>query len=120
MITVYQELQELVQQEQNVIVQASNALNQCCQSGSSFAGSTEQVECNRLLLIACQRRQAYLCEIERIKSNPHTYEQRKGKGSLTISDIQLPLKRDFVKKIGGPEGKTTPSSTQQCSCDDLD
>ena len=94
----------MVQQEQNVIVQASNALNQCCQSGSSFAGSTEQVECNRLLLIACQRRQAYLSEIERIKANPHTYEQRKGKGSLTISDIQLPLKRDFVKKIGSPEG----------------
>ncbi|XP_067932572.1 anillin-like isoform X2 [Watersipora subatra] len=100
------ELQELVKQEQNVIGQASNALNQCCKTGSSFAGSTEQVECNRLLLIACQRRQAYLCEIERIKSNPQGYPQRKGKGSLTISNIQLPLKHDFVKKIGTAEDDT--------------
>ena len=38
-----QELQELVKQEQSVIVQASNALNQCCKTGSTFAGSAEQV-----------------------------------------------------------------------------
>ena len=76
----------------------------CCLFISPAAGIRLQVECNRLLLIACQRRQAYLSEIERIKTNPHNYRQRKGKGSLTISDIQLPLKREFVKKIGTPEG----------------
>jgi len=32
--------------------------------------------------------------------------RRKGKGSLTISDIQLPLKREFVKKIGSAEDDT--------------
>lgn len=49
-----QELQELVSQEQSVIMQTSNALNQCCSSNSYFQGSPEQVECNRLLLIACK------------------------------------------------------------------
>lgn len=62
------------------------------------------MECNRLLLIACQRRQSYLREIELIKSQPNSYQQRKGKGSLTISDIQLPVKRDFMKKLASGEG----------------
>lgn len=48
-----QELQELVTQEQNIIMQTSNALNQCCGLNSTFAGSAEAVECHRLLLMAC-------------------------------------------------------------------
>ena len=53
-IVTFQELQELVSQEQSVIMQTSNALNQCCSGDSKFAGSVEQVECNRLLLVACK------------------------------------------------------------------
>ena len=41
-------------QENSVIMQTSNALNQCCMGDSKFAGSVEQVECNRLLLVACK------------------------------------------------------------------
>lgn len=63
------------------------------------------MECNRLLLIACQRRQAYLSEIEKIKAYGPSYHHKGGKGSLTISDIQLPLKRDFVKRLGTLEGE---------------
>ncbi|XP_013408740.1 anillin isoform X2 [Lingula anatina] len=98
-----QELQDLVSQEQNVIMQTSNALNQCCGGGSSFAGSTEAVECNRLLLMACKRREAYLEEIHRLKNRHAKPDQNKGKGSLTISDIRLPLKKDFVSKIGSKD-----------------
>ncbi|GFR71405.1 actin-binding protein anillin [Elysia marginata] len=46
------ELKELVQQEQSVIMQTSNALNKCCVGNPMFAGSSEQVECNRVLLLA--------------------------------------------------------------------
>ena len=46
-------MQERVHQEQCVIQQTSNALNQCCGSQSTFAGSQEAVECHKLLLIAC-------------------------------------------------------------------
>lgn len=58
LIMYSQELQELVSQEQSVIMQTSNALNQCCSSNSYFQGSPEQVECNRLLLIACKYQHA--------------------------------------------------------------
>ncbi|XP_076111793.1 uncharacterized protein LOC143080032 isoform X3 [Mytilus galloprovincialis] len=95
------ELQELVSQEQSVIMQTSNALNQCCLGNSHFAGSAEQVECNRLLLLACQKRQAYLTEMQRLKETGHLDPPGHGtKGSLTISDIRLPLKKEFVTKIG--------------------
>ncbi|XP_056008629.1 anillin-like isoform X4 [Ostrea edulis] len=96
-----QELQELVSQEQSVIMQTSNALNQCCSSNSYFQGSPEQVECHRLLLIACQKRQAYLTETQRLKETGCLDPPGSGpRGSLTISDIRLPLKKEFVTKIG--------------------
>ncbi|XP_064640382.1 anillin-like [Lineus longissimus] len=94
-----QELHDLVKQEQSVIIQTSNALNKCCSKNSSFAGSLEQVECNRVLLIACQKRQAYIEEIERLKKVPVTPKTDGCKGSLTISDIRLPLKKDFLNKM---------------------
>ncbi|KAK7115131.1 hypothetical protein V1264_001062 [Littorina saxatilis] len=102
------ELQELIQQEQSVIMQTSNALNQCCTSSSYFAGSTEQVECNRILLLSCQRRQVYMMEIQRLRDTKVLDESGAGpKGSLTISDIRLPLKKEFVTKIGTSQDTTT-------------
>ncbi|XP_052230360.1 anillin-like isoform X2 [Dreissena polymorpha] len=103
------ELNELVTQEQSVIMQTSNALNQCCMGDSQFAGSTEQVECNRLLLVSCQRRQAYLTEAQRLKETRQLEpaNQQGPKGSLSISDIRLPLKKDFVTKIGTATDNTT-------------
>ncbi|KAK7504660.1 hypothetical protein BaRGS_00004146 [Batillaria attramentaria] len=102
------ELQELIQQEQNVIMQTSNALNQCCSNNSYFAGSAEQVECNRLLLIACQKRQSYMTEIQRLRDTGCLDNSGSGpKGSLTISDIRLPLKKEFVTKIGTSHDNTT-------------
>jgi len=44
----------MVNQELSVIQQTSNALNQCCHGTSAFAGSSEAVECHRLLLVACE------------------------------------------------------------------
>ncbi|XP_046580326.1 anillin-like [Haliotis rubra] len=103
-----QELQELVQQEQSVIMQTSNALNQCCSKDSYFAGSPEQVECNRVLLVACQKRQSYMLEIQRLKNTGNLDKTGPGpKGSLTINDIRLPLKKEFVTKIGTSQDNTT-------------
>lgn len=102
------ELQELVQHEQNIIMQTSNALNQCCSSSSHFAGSQEQVECNRLLLISCQKRQSFMAEIQRLRDSRKLDEDGPGpKGSLTISDIRLPLKKEFVTRIGTYHDTTT-------------
>ncbi|XP_033753795.1 anillin-like [Pecten maximus] len=102
-----QELHELVSQEQSVIMQTSNALNQCCAANSHFAGSAEQVECHRLLLLSCQKRQAYLTEVQRLKDTGQLDPPGSGpKGSLTISDIRLPLKKDFVTRIGTAQDNT--------------
>ncbi|KAH9515677.1 hypothetical protein Btru_011718 [Bulinus truncatus] len=102
------ELQELVQLEQNVIMQTSNALNKCCMGNSYFAGSAEQVECNKVLLLACQKRQCFMTEIQRLKENGVLSSEGPGpKGSLTISDIRLPLKKEFVTKIGTSHDNTT-------------
>ena len=121
-------MQERVHQEQCVIQQTSNALNQCCGSQSTFAGSQEAVECHKLLLIACthmytscnviltdyyvkllwllfagKKREALMTEMHKLKQGIET-PQHGPKGSLTVSDIRLPLKQDFMQKIGGPHG----------------
>ncbi|GAB1597531.1 anillin-like [Argonauta hians] len=94
------QLSDQVSLEQSVILQTSNALNQCCTEGSDFSGSTQQVECHKLLLIACQKRRAYMEEIQRLKDSSCLNPFGPGtKGTLTISDIRLPLKKDFVSRL---------------------
>ncbi|ESN96052.1 hypothetical protein HELRODRAFT_95214 [Helobdella robusta] len=104
----------------NVIHQTSNALNKCCHDMSVFAGSAEAVECNRLLLVACKKREAYLIEMQKLKENPNYQKvmvtSRRGgggtsllgpQGRLTISDIRLPIKGDFLNKLGTIQDTTT-------------
>ncbi|XP_052822337.1 anillin [Octopus bimaculoides] len=94
------QLSNQVSLEQTVILQTSNALNQCCTEGSNFSGSAQQVECHKLLLIACQKRRAYLEEIQRLKASNCLNPFGPGtKGTLAISDIRLPLKKDFVSRM---------------------
>ena len=51
-----QGLKELVANEEQVLFQTSNALSQCIKSvsnnGAAFIGSSQAVECHRLLLVA--------------------------------------------------------------------
>ncbi|XP_064479634.1 anillin-like [Ornithodoros turicata] len=80
-----------------VMAQASQALG-LCRSTPEFMGSTEQVEGERLLLLASQRRQACLREVERLKTlgafGPPATPM--GGGTLTLGEVQLPLKRQFL------------------------
>ncbi|XP_066599667.1 anillin-like isoform X2 [Prorops nasuta] len=91
-----------VSKQQTIIGQASQALN-LCTSTVEFSGSREQVEGERLLLVATHKRQAALNEVQRLKvegtlrpitpGSPEVQE----KGSLTISAISLPFKRDYIR-----------------------
>ncbi|XP_043524483.1 anillin isoform X1 [Frieseomelitta varia] len=91
--------------QQTIIGQASQALN-LCTSTVEFNGSREQVEGERLLLVATHRRQAALNEVQRLKvegslkpvipGSPEVQES----GSLTVSAITLPLKRHYFRKMG--------------------
>jgi len=59
-----QGLKQLVVGEEQVLMQTGNALSQCIKSvsksGASFIGSTEAVECHRLLLVASMSAQSPL------------------------------------------------------------
>lgn len=50
------EMQEEVHKQQNIISQTSQALN-LCSSTPEFSGSTEQVEAERVLLLASKEKQ---------------------------------------------------------------
>ncbi|XP_014204655.1 anillin-like isoform X2 [Copidosoma floridanum] len=93
-----------VQKQQTIIGQASQALN-LCHSTIEFSDSREQVEGERLLLLATHRRQAALNEVQRLKVEgtlrpvvPGAPEVQES-GSLTISAITLPFKKDYFHNI---------------------
>ncbi|KAJ8910491.1 hypothetical protein NQ315_012338 [Exocentrus adspersus] len=105
------ELQDEVNKQQNIISQTSQALN-LCNSTLEFSGSTEQVEAERVLLVATHRRQAALHELQRLKIEKtlrpqglHAQNIPLEKGSLTISNIVLPLKQKYVKALAAAGGK---------------
>ncbi|KAL1441460.1 hypothetical protein MTO96_001096 [Rhipicephalus appendiculatus] len=80
-----------------VMAQASRALD-VCRSTMEFLGSAEQVEGERLLLLATERRQACLAEVERLKTRGGCGDNEvvPERACLTLSQLQLPLKREFL------------------------
>uniref|UniRef100_A0A8D0YJG7 Anillin n=1 Tax=Sus scrofa TaxID=9823 RepID=A0A8D0YJG7_PIG len=107
-INIKQKMQELnneINLQQTVIYQASQALN-CCVDEEHGKGSLEEAEAERLLLIATEKRTLLIDELNKLKNEG---PQRKNKasptsqsefvpskGSITLSEIRLPLKADFV------------------------
>ncbi|XP_037366123.1 anillin isoform X2 [Talpa occidentalis] len=107
-VNIKQKMQELnneINLQQTVIYQASQALN-CCIDEEHGKGSLEEAEAERLLLIATEKRTLLIDELNKLKNEG---PQRKNKispisqsefapskGSVTLSEIRLPLKADFV------------------------
>ncbi|XP_015175372.1 PREDICTED: actin-binding protein anillin-like isoform X2 [Polistes dominula] len=93
-----------VSKQQTIIGQASQALN-LCSSTIEFNESQEQVEVEKLLLVATHRRQAAINEIQRLKIQGTLRPSAPGSpeiddtGSLTISAITLPLRREYLRSI---------------------
>ncbi|NXO25806.1 ANLN protein, partial [Cisticola juncidis] len=99
-----QELNNEINMQQTVIYQASQALN-CCFDEEHGKGSQEEAEAERLLLFATEKRTALLEELNKLKSEgPHkrnksastSAEFAPSRGSVSISEMRLPLKADFV------------------------
>lgn len=102
-------LQEAVVSQQTIMSQTSQALN-LCRSTTEFHGSAQQVEGERLLLIASHKRVACMNEIQRLKmevgNGNHTRPISSSKGSLSISELRLPLKKEFLQQTAfGREGE---------------
>lgn len=93
-------LQDGVLSQQTVISQATQALN-LCQASPEFLGSAEQVEGEKLLLVATQKRLAFLNEIQRLKVEGDCPMSELPRGSLAISKIRFPINRDALKVSGG-------------------
>ncbi|XP_010210702.1 PREDICTED: actin-binding protein anillin, partial [Tinamus guttatus] len=99
------ELNNEINMQQTVIHQASQALN-CCFDEEHGKGSQEEAEAERLLLLATEKRAALLEELNKVKSEgpqgrrnkaaPTSSEFAPSRGSVTISEMRLPLKADFV------------------------
>ncbi|XP_024624662.1 anillin isoform X3 [Neophocaena asiaeorientalis asiaeorientalis] len=91
--------------QQTVIYQASQALN-CCVDEDHGKGSLEEAEAERLLLIATEKRTLLIDELNKLKNEGPQRKNKAGpisqsefvpsKGSITLSEIRLPLKADFV------------------------
>ncbi|XP_059511840.1 anillin isoform X1 [Myotis daubentonii] len=107
-VNVKQKMQELnneINLQQTVIYQASQALN-CCVDEEHGKGSLEEAEAERLLLIATEKRTLLIDELNKLKSEGPQRKNKAGllsqrefvpsKGSVTLSEIRLPLKADFV------------------------
>ncbi|XP_049879811.1 anillin isoform X2 [Pectinophora gossypiella] len=92
------ELQHEVAKQQQVISQASQALNLCAAT-VEFSGSTEQAEGERLLLLATHRRQACLHEIQRLQVEGAGPAAAAGMASLHITSLNVPLRRDYVRQL---------------------
>ncbi|NWS73278.1 ANLN protein, partial [Crotophaga sulcirostris] len=100
-----QELNNEINMQQTVIYQASQALN-CCFDEEHGKGSQEEAEAERLLLLATEKRTALLEELNKLKSEgPHSKRNKAAsastefapsRGSVSISEMRLPLKADFV------------------------
>ncbi|XP_052872956.1 anillin-like [Anopheles cruzii] len=90
--------------QQTVIAQASQALNLCAAT-IEFSGSTESAEGERHLLVATHRRQAILDEVQRLRVEgclrPPGAPMEKGR--LTVKDITLPLKQEYMRKLGADQ-----------------
>ncbi|XP_035903189.1 anillin isoform X2 [Anopheles stephensi] len=90
--------------QQTIIAQASQALNLCAAT-IEFSGSSESVEGERHLLVATHRRQAILDEVQRLRVEgclrPPGAPTEKGR--LTVRDITLPLKQEYMRKLAADQ-----------------
>ncbi|KAF7225145.1 transcript variant X5 [Nothobranchius furzeri] len=87
---------------QTVISQTLQALS-CCTDEDHGRGSLEEAEAEKLLLVSCEKRSALLAEVTRLREEKSsesegasTEEQQPCRGTVSITNIQLPLKVEFV------------------------
>ncbi|KAM6946375.1 anillin, actin binding protein 2 [Aplochiton taeniatus] len=99
-------LNEEVGKLQTVISQTLQALS-CCTDEGHGRGSLEEAEAEKLLLVSSEKRSALLSEVARLKdtgpAEPEEKERDKDyvtqqpcRGTVSISQVQLPLKVEFV------------------------
>ncbi|KAM8946028.1 anillin-like [Pelodytes ibericus] len=87
---------------QRIIEQSCRALS-CCVDAEHGKGSRQEAEAERLLLVSMERKQALLKELDSLRGERSDHPDtgvsgilKPCHGSITISDIRLPLKVDYL------------------------
>ncbi|XP_045894133.1 anillin isoform X7 [Micropterus dolomieu] len=92
---------------QTVVNQTLQALS-CCTDEEHGRGSLEEAEAEKLLLVSCEKRSALLAEVARLREEKNSesgeaagedkdcVSQQPCRGTVSITNIQLPLKVEFV------------------------
>uniref|UniRef100_A0A0K0DTK8 PH domain-containing protein n=1 Tax=Strongyloides stercoralis TaxID=6248 RepID=A0A0K0DTK8_STRER len=89
-------LKESIRVQQDQIAQASRAILYCNEN-DNFKGSREEVDAQRALLIANEKKKVLLMEYEKIKMNVDTNSlSRHSRGTLFITNIVLKLSKEFI------------------------
>ncbi|KAJ8248833.1 hypothetical protein GJAV_G00228230 [Gymnothorax javanicus] len=100
---------------QSIITQTLQALS-CCTDPGHGQGSLEEAEAEKLLLVSCEKRSALLSEITRLREEggsagsapdnptpddpaPDCSALTPCVGTVTINNVKLPLKTDFVTSV---------------------
>ncbi|RXG61729.1 Single-stranded DNA-binding protein, mitochondrial [Armadillidium vulgare] len=103
--TRIRELQDEEEHQLTVISQASSAISVVSQHPEQH-GTMQHIEAEKLLLVATQKRQCALHEIQRLKAegalgkrNCWNLDDDSCRGSISINNISLPLKTDFLNKL---------------------
>ncbi|XP_072925719.1 anillin-like isoform X3 [Hemitrygon akajei] len=109
-----------------IMHQASQALN-CCTDKEHGKGSREEAEAERLLLIASEKRVALLSELNRLKGEGNATSRTEAaqptnspepcRGTVSISNLRLPLKAEFVCSAQCKQGKPSQYFLLIIKCD---
>ncbi|KAJ7997783.1 hypothetical protein DPEC_G00215700 [Dallia pectoralis] len=104
---------------QVIINQTVHALS-CCTDEDHGRGSLEEAEAEKLLLVSCEKREAMLSEVARLKESGSSEVVEGGdreqdsspsqvpcRGTISISRVQLPLKVEFVCSARARTGRPT-------------
>ena len=107
--TITQKIHKLQEEANNqlpVIQQASSAVN-LCRSTNEFFGSVEQVEGEKLLLVASHKRAAAVNEVQRLKTEgglgADPARDNSVRGTVSLCGITLGLKKEFVQQVRSGE-----------------
>ncbi|XP_078365019.1 uncharacterized protein LOC144649406 [Oculina patagonica] len=88
--------------QQNIVLQASQALNLCVANDITFRGSQEEIEAERVLLLATEHRTACLDEVQKLKTGAAAEGESTGSATpacmatLSLSDVKITLRQDFM------------------------
>ena len=107
--TITQKIHKLQEEAANqlpIIQQTSSAVN-LCRSTNEFFGSIEQVEGEKLLLVATHKRAAAVNEIQRLKTEgglgADPARDNSVRGTVSVCGITLGLKKEFVQQVRSGE-----------------